>query len=82
MTIGVLFVCTANICRSPYAELVARQFAVDGVNVGAEQTGPAYEVPWNTATVANGAHVVTVVARDAAGNQRAATVTVTVDNQP
>jgi len=27
MTIGVLFVCTANICRSPYMELHARHLA-------------------------------------------------------
>ena len=40
-----------------------------------------YSVSWNTATLANGSHTLTAVARDAAGNQKtSAGVTVTVSN--
>jgi hypothetical protein len=57
------------------------QFRVDGANVGAEDTTAPYSVPWNTASAAGGAHTVTAIARDAAGNvTTAAAVAVTVDN--
>ena len=52
------------------------QFQIDGANVGPEQTTPAYgtdrySVYWlavNTAGFARGAHTITAVARDGAGN--------------
>ena len=47
------------------------QFKVDGANVGGEDTR-ALLVTWNT-TSANGAHTLSAVARDAAGNTRTAT---------
>jgi len=59
------------------------QFQVDGVNVGNPVTGagPVYSYAWNTAGVANGSHVLTAVATDAAGNAAtSAAVTVTVNN--
>ena len=40
---------------------------VDGVPLGSEDTSAPYEQVWNTATVTNGAHVLTATARDAAG---------------
>jgi len=58
------------------------QFAVDGVNLGAEITTGLYELAWNSATAANGSHVLSVVARDAAGNRQTASVTVVVTNIP
>ncbi|HJU44099.1 MAG TPA: Ig-like domain-containing protein [Vicinamibacterales bacterium] len=59
------------------------QFKVDGVNLGGEDTTAPYSVSWNTTTAAGGAHTVTAVARDAAGNTATATtVNVTVDNTP
>ena len=61
--------------------VVGVQFRLDGVNLGAEVTTSPYAVTWNTATVTNGTHSLTAVARDAAGNSAtAATVTVTVNN--
>ena len=36
--------------------------------LGAEDTTSPYSVSWNTTTVANGAHTLTALARDAAGN--------------
>lgn len=56
------------------------QFTIDGINFGAELSAPPYEIAWNSSSVANGAHVVGAVARDAAGNQRGASVSVTVVN--
>ena len=59
------------------------EFRVDGVNVGAEDTSAPYSISWNTASAANGSHVVTAVARDAASNTTtSAAVTVTVSNVP
>ena len=61
--------------------VVGVQFKVDGTNVGAEDTTGPYEGSWNSATVANGNHTLTAVARDAAGNATtSAPVSVTVSN--
>src|SRR2546422_3521837 len=48
--------------------IVGVQFKVDGSNLGAEVTTAPYTMSWNTATAAIGAHTLTAVARDAAGN--------------
>src|SRR3989442_435020 len=40
------------------------QFQLDSVNLGAEVTAASYTMPWNTASVANGAHALAAVARD------------------
>jgi hypothetical protein len=45
------------------------QFKVDGVNLGAEQTGTPYTIFWDTTQTSNGNHSLTAVARDGAGNQ-------------
>lgn len=60
---------------------VARvEFSYDGKPVGTA-SAPPFAVSWNTAAVANGAHALTAVAYDAAGNSAAsAPVTVTVAN--
>jgi hypothetical protein len=60
--------------------VVSVQFAVDGVNLGAPHTLAPFVVDWNSVTVPNGAHVLSATARDAAGNQQTATVSVTVAN--
>jgi hypothetical protein len=44
------------------------QFKLDGVALGTEDTTTPYSASWNTTTAANGVHVLTAVARDAAGN--------------
>jgi hypothetical protein len=57
------------------------QFLLDGAPLGAEDTTAPYEVAWDSATAANGAHTLTAVARDAAGHSTtAAAVNVTVAN--
>jgi hypothetical protein len=59
------------------------QFQLDGANAGAPDTSAPYSIPWDTTGVSNGAHTITAVARDAAGNTRtSATVNVTVSNGP
>jgi hypothetical protein len=56
------------------------QFQLDGADLGEEDTLAPFELVWNPRTSGNGAHVLTAVARDAAGNERAsAPVSVTVD---
>jgi hypothetical protein len=57
------------------------QFLLDGAGLGAEDGSVPYSVSWNTAGAANGAHTLTAVARDAAGNRTtSAAVSVTVSN--
>jgi alpha-tubulin suppressor-like RCC1 family protein len=72
---------TINATASDNVGIVGVQFKVDGVNVGAEDTNSPYSVSWNTATAINGSHVITAVARDAAGNSKTSTaISVTVSN--
>ncbi|HET9360189.1 MAG TPA: Ig-like domain-containing protein, partial [Vicinamibacterales bacterium] len=57
------------------------QFKLDGVNLGSEDTTAPYSISWNTTATANGSHALTVVARDAAGNQATSpSMNVTVNN--
>lgn len=57
------------------------QFRLDGADAGAEDTAAPYEIAWDTTTATEGAHTLTAVARDAAGNRAtSAPVTVTVAN--
>jgi lysophospholipase L1-like esterase len=57
------------------------QFKVDGANVGSEDTVAPYSLAWDSGTVSNGNHMITAVARDAAGNTTTSNaVTVTVNN--
>jgi YD repeat-containing protein len=57
------------------------QFRLDGAPLGAEDTSAPYSASWNTTTVTNGAHTLTAVARDQAGNPTtSAPVAVTVNN--
>jgi subtilisin family serine protease len=56
------------------------RFSVDGAPLGGEDTTAPYELAWNTTTVANGVHTVTVVARDEAGNEATASAPVVVMN--
>ena len=53
--------------------VVGVQFKLDGVNIGHEVTTAPYSISWDTTTVSNGSHVLTAVARDAAGNIRTST---------
>ena len=70
---------TAN--ASDNVGVIGVQFLLDGANLGTEDLAAPYSVSWNTLTVANGAHTLTAIARDAAGNTATSTgVIVTVNN--
>jgi parallel beta-helix repeat protein len=57
------------------------QFKLDGGNLGAEDTSTPYGVVWDSTTASNALHVLTAVARDAAGNSvTSSAVSVTVAN--
>lgn len=57
------------------------QFLLDGAALGAEDTLAPYSVSWSTTATANGSHVLTARARDAATNTTtSAEVTITVEN--
>jgi N,N-dimethylformamidase beta subunit-like protein/Big-like domain-containing protein len=62
--------------------VVGVQFLLDGsIVIGAEDTTSPYSVNWNSTGAANGSHVLTARARDAAGNATTSSpVTVTVSN--
>jgi hypothetical protein len=55
------------------------QFQLDGADLGIEDLSAPYSLSWNTATATPGPHVLTAIARDAAGNRTTSTaVNVTV----
>jgi hypothetical protein len=57
------------------------QFQLDGTDLGAAVTATPYSVTWDPATATDGAHELTAIASDAAGNTRTSSpVTVTVQH--
>ncbi len=61
--------------------VVGVQFLLDGSALGAEDTAAPYSASWDSTTATPGAHTLSVVARDAAGNvTTTVAVAVTVDN--
>ena len=78
-TVGGTVAITAN--ASDDIALVHVQFMLDGAPLGAPDTTAPFETSWSTAGATNGAHAVSAVARDTAGNETAAAlVGVTVSN--
>jgi hypothetical protein len=72
---------TVTASASDNVAVVAVQFLLNGVALGAEDTTAPYAVSWNTATAINGAHQLSARARDAANNQTTSLpVSVTVNN--
>jgi GH18 family chitinase len=62
--------------------VIGVQFKLDGVNLGSEVTTSPYNYSWNTTSKSNGAYTLSAVARDAAGNTKTASISVTVSNIP
>jgi hypothetical protein len=63
--------------------LTSVQFRLDGVNLGALQTGagPTYSIQWNTLTASNQSHTLTAIATDKVNQQTTSSgVAVTVNN--
>ena len=72
---------TVSASASDNVGVAGVQFSLDGVNLGAEDTVAPYSVSWNTTVATSGTHILTAVARDAAGNTATAVgVSVTVAN--
>jgi len=78
-TVSATTMLTAS--ASDNVGVVGVQFKLDGADLGAEISVFPFSLSWNTSTAVAGAHSLTAVARDAAGNQTtSAAVAVTVDN--
>ena len=60
--------------------VVSVVFDVDGIQIGTQVNSAPYSVSWNTSTVTNGTHTISVVASDAADNSSTATIKLTVSN--
>src|SRR3989441_638794 len=72
---------TVSAIASDNVGVAGVQFKLDGANLGPEDTSNTYSIAWDTTTISNGAHTLTAVARDAAGNPTTSVVvTVTVNN--
>lgn len=71
---------TVSATASDNVGVAGVQFQLDGAALGAEDTASPYSVVWDTTKTANGTHIVSAVARDAAGNKATSSVTVTVAN--
>ncbi|MER7009450.1 polysaccharide deacetylase family protein [Dactylosporangium sp. NPDC000555] len=72
---------TQQIAATASADVVGVRFAVDGVDLGAEDTTAPFTADWDTRKAANGVHTVTATARTASSATAATTkVTVTVNN--
>lgn len=56
------------------------QFQLDGTSLGSESTAAPYTFVWATSQATNGAHTLSAVARDSAGNKSTASVSITVSN--
>ena len=57
-------------------------FKLDGQPLGNSIIATPYSITWNSTTTSNGAHTLSAVATDLAGNSSEASVSVTVSNQP
>jgi hypothetical protein len=60
--------------------VVGVQFRVDGVDVGSEVLASPWSGSWDSRLIGDGAHIVSAVARDAAGNLGSSSISVTVSN--
>src|SRR2546428_533707 len=69
---GSIIVGSTVVAATAYDNVgvVGVQFKLDGANLGAEVMNPPYARTWVPPVTASGQHVLTAVARDAAGNTR------------
>jgi YD repeat-containing protein len=72
---------TVDAHASDNVGIVGVQYTLDGAALLTEQTQAPWDMTWQTTTITDGAHTLTAVARDAAGNRTtSAPVAVTVAN--
>jgi Bacterial Ig domain len=79
-TVSGAMPCSADIYRSGGVGVAGVQFRVDGADIGSEIQNPPYAIKWDTTTVANGSHILSVVARDNIGILTSEFETVNVKN--
>jgi hypothetical protein len=58
------------------------EFRIDGALIGTADITSPYGVTWNSTTVEDGTHTLSIVGRDTSNNTASASVVVTVSNQP
>jgi hypothetical protein len=76
---------TVSASASSSVGIAGVQFQLDTANLGASLTSSPYSINWDTTTASNGAHVLTAVAQDTAGNSAtsiAAAVTISNSTVP
>src|SRR6185437_8949031 len=56
------------------------QFQIDGVNMGSAFSAGPYSFSFDTTKYANGSHTLKAIAKDAAGNQSSASLSVSIQN--
>lgn len=72
---------TISVVATASTNATSVQFLVDNANAGAAVTLAPFSFPLNTATLSNGGHLLTAVARDAAGQSATSgAVSITVNN--
>ncbi|NOT62821.1 MAG: S8 family serine peptidase [Acidobacteria bacterium] len=70
---------TVQVTVSDNVGVASVSFGVDGVSSGTDTEAP-YSFSWNTTTMVNGVHTLSVVATDAAGNTALSSIALTVNN--
>lgn len=80
-TSGATVSASTTVSANASASAVGVQFKLDGSNLGSEKTSGPFSISWDATTTANGQHVLTAAARNAAGQTTtSAPVTITVQN--
>jgi hypothetical protein len=81
-TVSGTILCSATVHRGGGIGVAGVQFRVDGADIGSEVHSKAESnsINWDTTTVANGPHTLSVVARDATGILTSEFETVKVNN--
>lgn len=72
-------ISSVQVSASDNVAVTSVSLSVDGVAISSSSIAP-FTNTWNSATVSNGTHTLTVTARDAANNRTSSSVTVSVNN--
>ncbi|NJD23010.1 MAG: T9SS type A sorting domain-containing protein, partial [Melioribacter sp.] len=71
---------TVNSSASDNIGVAGVQYKLDGSILGSEVVTSPYNLSWNTVQTTDGTHILSAIARDAAGNTATASLTVNVSN--
>jgi hypothetical protein len=73
---------TLSVNASDNDQIASVQFQIDGANIGAPDTVAPYSISYDTRNVLNGAHTISAVVSDRAGNKTTLNQAVTMVNSP